>query len=98
MGSESRYYILNELRVPVPVESEKEWTSWMEKKGNPVVAENRVGKVRVLTRFLGKRDGGNPFFFETRTHGGKFDGVSAQYETWDEAMAGHKEALRRVPL
>lgn len=57
--------------------------------------------ILVSTVFLGfaRRfldDDGPPILFETMIFGGKHDHYQERYTTWDDAVAGHKRAVRRV--
>lgn len=80
-----------------PVEDAIEWTVWF-KKADRKVALYKAGKVRVSTVFLGlnRGFGGKPLWFETMVFGGKLDQEQDRYETWDEAVAGHKAMVKRV--
>ena len=92
----------------VPVKDLVEWASKFETMDRHV-AETFVGKVRyvllggpkpvrVSTVFLGldHGHGGKSLWFETMVFGGKLDLEQDRYETWDEAVAGHKAMVKRV--
>ena len=92
----------------VPVADLIEWAKKFETM-NRRVAETFVGRaryvlrggpkpVRVSTVFLGLDHGlgGKPLWFETMVFGGKLDQEQDRYETWDEAVAGHKAMVKKV--
>ena len=68
--------------------------------------DRRVGlydqePILVSTVFLGfdhgfLDDNGPPILFETMIFGGKHDQYQERYTTWDDAVAGHERAVRRV--
>lgn len=68
--------------------------------------DRRVGlydqePILVSTVFLGfdhrfLDDDGPPILFETMIFGGKHDQYQERYTTWDDAVAGHERAVRRV--
>lgn len=84
--------------TPVPAASLREWGRWFE-TGNRVVAQDKIGDVKVSTVFLGldhQWGEGPPLLFETMIFEGPHDGYQERYSTWDEAEAGHKVALSLV--
>lgn len=75
-----------------------EWGKWME-SANRVVAQDKVGKVRVSTVFLGLDHsfvGGVPLLFETMVFGGKLNQEQRRYTTWEESEMGHKKMLKKI--
>ena len=92
-------YILVD-RMPVPISDIHEWAKWME--GNDAsrrVAIDFIGGAKVSTVFLGidySFGGVAPLLFETMIFGGPLDGEQNRYFTWDEAVAGHNEMVKRV--
>lgn len=80
------------------------WARWFsEHYTDRHVAKLRWGPLYVSTVFLGLdhqwRDGGEPHIFETMVFwGGWRDLYCARYSTWAEAEAGHRRAVRQVPL
>jgi hypothetical protein len=60
------------------------------------VADDRFGRVRVSTVFLGldhNHFGGEPLLFESLIFGGPLDGEMRRYPTWEQAERGHAEML-----
>lgn len=95
-------YILNG-HSPVHEPDILKWAAWFErasKDGTRVVKKTKVGDVEVSTVFLGldHRFGrvGPPILFETMIFGGKADEDCWRYETWEQAAAGHDEAVALV--
>ena len=91
-------FILDEDRNPVPTEDTIAWALWYENANEQrLVAHTNVNEfVSVSTVFLGLNyqfGDGPPILFETRVYGGDEDGYQRRYATWEEAEAGHKEAL-----
>jgi hypothetical protein len=94
------YFILVD-HAPIPVDDVRVWAKMMETdggKGRIVAQDELPGGVRVSTVFLGldqRFDGGGlPILFETMVFGGEYDQGQWRYSTWDEAVAGHAEALK----
>lgn len=94
-------FILNENRIPVPVDL-LTWARWFETADRRVCrTEHGEGdkKVIVSTVFLGldHRFGteGPPLLFETMVFGGPLDQEQDRYSTWDEAEIGHAQMVQR---
>jgi len=86
------YYRLDKNHVPVPVKGaiEMQWER---------VAFTKFLGVEVSTVFLAldhAHDGGKPVLFETMIFGGPLNEEQYRYCTWDEAVVGHREAVRQV--
>jgi hypothetical protein len=93
-----RYYTLDG-KTPVPTNDVNAWNEFFENKDARPVAETRTCGVCVSTVFLGLDHGfgdGPPQIFQTIIFGGRYDQYSWRYATWDEAEAGHAEAVRMV--
>ena len=74
------------------------WGRWFETADRDVIKTD-VGKVRILTVFLGldhQYGDGPPLLFETLVFGGALDERMNRYSTWDEAEAGHALMVKRV--
>ncbi len=90
-------YILVD-REPVKCDDLLEWGRWME-EGDRHVALTKLENVHVSTVFLGLDHSfsfagrSRPVLFETMIFGGEHDQEQWRYCTWDEAAAGHAEAL-----
>lgn len=94
------WYILddNHKAVPCTLEQHSDWI-----KGNflrKIVSKTRLPNgIEVSTVFLGldhSFNGGQPILFETMIFGGDEDGYQDRYYTWDEAVIGHLETLKKV--
>ena len=76
-----------------------EWGIWFE-HADRVVAHTKSYMGNVSTVFLGIdhrfTGDGPPILFETMVFGGECDGETWRYSTWDEAVAGHAQALAAV--
>ena len=73
-----------------------EWVAFMETPGADRVAADEMGDIRVSTVFMGLNysiGDGPPRVFETMIFGGVHNHYQRRYSTWDEAVAGHAEAL-----
>ena len=91
-------YIL-EGKTPKLVEDVIEWGSWFETADRNVASDTLKSGVRVSTVFLGldhNFGNGEPVLFETMIFGGKHDQYQERYSTWEEAEAGHKQALSKA--
>jgi len=94
MNMARRWYMLNENKEPVPT-NVMEATKWLGLQ----VAWAEIGDVKISTIFLGldhQLGDGPPLLFETMILGGKHDQDQWRYHTWDEAMEGHKAAVKLV--
>lgn len=85
------FYRLGENHVPVPADSAlgMQWDR---------VAFTKFLGVDVSTVFLSvdHAHDGAPVLFETVIFGGPLNGEQWRYRTWDEAVEGHRRAVRRA--
>lgn len=94
------FYVLVD-GVPLAIHDIMVWGEWMENSPERIIQQDDVGALFVSTVFLGLDHGwdGPPILFETmifsRTNGKMNMGGMYQnrYQTRDEALAGHQEAL-----
>lgn len=93
----SDVYILDGT-APVKCDDIIRWARWFETADRQVAKTDLPGGVCVSTvfigidhRFVGK---GAPIVFETMIFGGKHDQEMWRYETWEEALSGHDDAVR----
>jgi hypothetical protein len=97
-GLTMRYFILNEDHSVASTDDVKEWAESFEKSQR--VARTEVSpEVSVSTVFLGINHnyyGGPPLLFETMVFGGEHDQDIWRYASWEEAEAGHEEAVTLV--
>lgn len=95
------YYTLDENKNPVPVDM---WEYAMKHQQVTHVAKDVLEidgvSVRVSTVFLGLNHAWGedmpPILFETMIFGGEHDQYQERYNTWDEAVEGHKRAMELV--
>lgn len=91
-----RYILDGHKAVPEP--DLLKWGQWLE-TANRHVGQDEIGTARVSTVFLGLDHSfgdGPPLLFETMVFGGKMDGETWRYETWEQAAAGHKAVIDQV--
>lgn len=87
-----------EGKTPVVVEDLIEWAKHFE-NDNRLIAKTKIGNLNVSTVFLGIDHGflfiedERPILFETMIFGG-IDDYQTRYCTYDEALIGHREAIR----
>lgn len=86
----------------VPVEDVMEWALWFEVAANRVIRQSDFGEVCISTVFLGidyaMFPHGRHQWFETMIFGGELDQQQWHYETLEEAVAGHNQALELLGL
>ena len=92
---EAMYYILDQKNNPTYVTDFKVWMHWHEKNEERCqVAFDRIGELWISTRFFGKKIAGISCLFETivfdRDHRPLGDDYRDLYETYGEALSGHK--------
>ncbi len=97
---EQTYYKLDGTKV-VPC-SREEWGEFFEDFDRRRVALSHFGGITISTVFLGINHAMRPKehaqFFETFVSWGSGDELDMlRYATWDEAVAGHEQAIRRLP-
>ena len=102
--TDQKYILKGKEVVPATLE---EWDTWFE-KGDRIIQQNEFVKrhwlfwlyeVKVSTVFLGLDHNwgdGPPLLFETMIFGGKHDQYQERYSTYEEAEAGHEEALKLI--
>ena len=94
-------YILDDNHKPVPA-TVLQWARWLEGTyDRKRVALTKVGRKWVSTVFLGLNhnwfDDEHPILFETMIYGPKgFDDDQWRYHTWDEAVKGHNQIVRKM--
>ena len=95
----NQHYILDSDNHPVPVDL-KTWGRWFETVGNRVVDYTQINtEILVSTVFLGldyRWGKGPPLLFETMIFGGPMDQGCWRYSSWDDAVVGHKAAVRKA--
>lgn len=99
------YYILDENHNVKQVRNVLEWGKWLEKNrgdGRRVKQQQLKNGAWISTVFLGLDHSFNfskpPLLFETMVFPNKRNLSELdmeRYSTWDEALAGHKQMVRR---
>ena len=92
-----KYYVLKENGDFYPVESDT--TEWHKSFANNSIAKDEVKGISISTIFLGfdhSWGGGEPILFETMIFGGENDMYQERYHTKQEALIGHKNAIKLV--
>ena len=91
-------YILNR-KIPVKEPDLMKWGKWFE-TAERRVAKTEINGITISTIFLGLDHNyfGNevPILFETMVFGGELDQEEERYSTWEEAVKGHDEMVKRV--
>ena len=93
----TKRYILKG-KIPVPCEDLMEWAKRLEGADRKVKL-TKTRDIQISTVFLGldhQFGDGPPLLFETMVFGGQLDGEMNRYSTWDDAVKGHKEMVRRA--
>ncbi len=94
------HYILDENNQPVEVEDILEWARLISDDKKKRVDYTKIGNVTISTVFLGLDHGWGrehiPILFETMIFGGRLDNYQNRYETYDQAVEGHKNAIAMV--
>jgi hypothetical protein len=107
----SDFYLLDKNKQPYKVEMLK-WAEWLESDYREKHVRHtyiNLYDVRISTVFLGMDHGYpqwshhpknyKPVLFETMifwNHKHELDQYQERYHTWDEALAGHRRAVREV--
>lgn len=89
-----RYHVLNERHELVEAADVGEWGRFFQ-SGDRRVGKDEIGDAEVSTVFLGIDHGWGDkhLWFETMIFGGEHDQASWRYETWDEAIVGHRRVV-----
>lgn len=93
-------YKLSDDHVPVPMHNTLEWAQWME-SGNRIVGRTIKERHVISTVFLGVDHNfgysSTPILFETMVFDPTGNDIlQIRCSTWDEAVAQHKDVVRRV--
>lgn len=92
-----KYILENKKAIPADLLT---WARWFEGADRRVNETLVNSDIRVSTVFLGiDHDfvgNGPPLIFETMIFGGLHDQWQDRYSTWEEALAGHADAVRRA--
>jgi hypothetical protein len=86
-------------RTPVEEPDIITWAKWFEKADRNVKRTTLPDGVLVSTIFLGLDHNflnGAPILFETMIFGGEHDQWCDRYETWEQAEAGHQNAIEMI--
>lgn len=92
-------YILNANKEPVACPDFAEWSKWMECHELRQVALTDLGFAKISTVFLAldhNFSGGTPILFETMVFSNILDPRMERYATYEQAIAGHAEMVKRV--
>jgi hypothetical protein len=105
MKEKSSFYILApDSHEPINVSIE-DWAEWLRAGGREQkrVDLTKVGNYYVSTVFLGTDhnwfEQGEPILFETMIYhcsNGEFEDDQWRYCTWDEAVKGHNQIVRKM--
>ena len=93
------WYKLDKNHNPVPCNDGEYPKKEQSNEAQWRVGNDMIGDVQVSTVFLGldhRFGDGTPILFETMIFGGEHDEYQERYETWDEALEGHKRAIEMV--
>jgi len=92
-------YVL-EGKTPVPVDDIHEWAMKFETCDRQIKLSELPSGETISTVFLGVDSnflfGTQPLLFETMIFGGEYDHWQQKYATWEEAEAGHEEAIQMI--
>ena len=87
------YFILDDLNNPIEVDVDSASVWFAKNTHRQIVAFTEISKKCFLsTVFLTVNHKGStkkPLLFESLWFGGIFDGCEIQYESWENAFAGH---------
>ncbi len=92
-------FILDEHNVPIAEPSLHKWSAWHSTHEDRVcIGHEKVGKKTVSTRFFGTDTAGLRCMFETMVFADHLPihAMTRRYETYDEAVAGHRETIERI--
>ena len=96
---------MEKTAIPVTTRGHRQWVLRDPDQGRKVVASTKFeyadGEISVSTVFLmginhAFGDEVEPILFETMIFGGPMDQYQTRYSTWEEAEAGHAEALEEL--
>jgi hypothetical protein len=91
-------YILDENDNPIREPDLKKWAAWRQKNKRHVAEDWLPGDVHVSTVFLGLDHNflgdGPPVLWETMIFGGEHDQYQDRYSTKEDAIVGHRRAVR----
>lgn len=88
-------YILKDKK-PVKETDLIKWSIWMEESNRTVKKDILPKDITVSTVFIGLCFYEKPLLFETMVFGGKLDMHIDRYCTWEEALKGHEEIVKKV--
>ena len=98
-----KYFILDDEHHVVEIADMRRWAAWFETSSNRRVGYTEITpQLNVSTVFLAcdhrYNNKGPPILFETMIFGGpdSIDQACWRYSSWDDAVTGHKAAVRRA--
>ncbi len=85
----------------IPIENPDDVLQWAKafEQNNRILQQDTIGDVFVSTVFLGldhQYDEGPPLLFETMTFKNGSSKDMKRYSTYDEAILGHRETLKKL--
>lgn len=95
------YYTLDDDHNPVKVDNIEQWVEQFDSTER-IVKQEKIEGISISTVFLGLdhnfglSKNSDPVLFETMIFGGKHDQQQWRYCTWDEALEGHHQAVKKV--
>lgn len=96
------YYLLDENKNPYPIEDLSTWAQKLELSGTREVKQEEIDEHYISTVFLGldhnHSSEGAPILFETMVFSPNpdYNQYQDRYETWDQALEGHKRVCEFV--
>jgi hypothetical protein len=96
----STWYVLDKKNNPIAKPS-LEAAKWLDDNDHRrIVKRDEIGDILISTVFLGLdhswTPGGNPVLWETMIFGGEHDHYQDRYTSHEDAIEGHKKALKLV--
>lgn len=95
------HYMLDENHNIITTDNVIEWAQWFEENNaKRIVQQDPIDDLWISTVFMGIdhgfTNGGMPILFETMVFDKNHDEIDmVRYATWDEALQGHKDTVRR---
>lgn len=92
----SQFYKLRFKKV-IPAVDVLDWARFFEISKNRIIRQNKISKeLWISTIFTGLEGFSNPELFETMIFGGEHNHEQYRYDTWEQAINGHKKLRKKL--
>lgn len=95
-----QHYVLDEQDKPIPINDLFKWATFMQISVKPINHTMVDNNIIIITHFIGVdfdfKKKGKPILWQTMIFDGKHDQYQERYTSKEDALEGHKRAVKMV--